>query len=277
MPGTIQQELKRILLKKRAGGETLVWLSEENLKALGTRPGTFAHQTTPPAPLKTAPPAIAQPASPVQPQISTSMQPDTQARLTAIQKASWEELKSLSASCGICGFCHECGHRFFAWGPPSARLLFVGDFPTQEEDETGTSFAGNAGVMVYKMGTAMGFSWQGNDRRKAVALVNLFKCRPHSPYTEQHIQACLPILKRQIELIAPDALVLMGALPLKCLNIQGSFSALKGSWTSYLGIPAVVIQSPSVILRFASMPEAFANERRQAWNTLQELMKYLQV
>ena len=183
--------------------------------------------------------------------------------------------RRFSGSCQACSLCNGCGHRFFAWGEPLARVLFVGDMPTQEEDETGTPFAGNAGTMLYKMGTAMGFSWQSHERKTAVSLVNLFKCRPTSPHTDQDIQACLPILKRQIELIAPDALVLMGILPLKCLNIQGSFNTLKGNWTSYLGIPAVVIQSPSVIMRFAAMPEAFANERRQAWNTLQQLMKFL--
>ncbi len=290
MPGTIQQELTRILLKKRATGDTLVWLSPENVKALTTRPGTYTQQNSttqpipqqPPAPRPVAPQPAPQPlvprpvAPPPAPQPLAPPAPDMQQRLNAIPKATWEELKDLCGNCSACSFCASCNHRLFAAGPASARLLFVGDFPTLEEDETGTPFAGNAGIMLYKMGRAMGFSWESNDRNQAVAVVNIFKCRPYSPQTEQHIQACLPILQRQIELIAPDALVLLGALPTKCLTGKTGFSSLKGTWQSYLGIPAVVIQSPSLIMRYANMPEAFANERRQAWNTLQELMKYLQ-
>ena len=199
-----------------------------------------------------------------------------QQRLSAIQKAGWEELKALCGNCNVCSFGAICGRRLFAAGAPSARLLFVGDYPTQEEDETGTPFAGNAGIMLYKMGKAMGFSWESTDRNQAVAVVNLFKCRPRSAPTEQHIQACLPILQRQIELIAPDALVLLGALPTKVLTGKTGFNALKGTLQSYNNRPAMVIQSPSVILRYANNPEAFANERRQAWNSLQELMKILQ-
>ena len=301
MPATIQQELTRILLQKRAAGDTLVWLSPNNVKALTTRPGTYTQQQPvvqqafsqqpiaqqpiaqqpgaqqpvaqqPPAPRPIAPQPPAQP--PTQPIAQPA--PDMQQRLAAIQKAGWEELNVLCANCNACTFCQGCRHRLFAAGRPSARLLFVGDYPTQEEDETGTPFAGNAGVMLYKMGKAMGFSWESNDRSQAVALVNLFKCRPSSAPTEQHIQACLPILQRQIELIAPDALVLLGAIPTKVLTGKTGFNALKGTLQSYNNRPAMVIQSPSLILRFANMPEAFANERRQAWNSLQELMKILQ-
>ncbi|MBR4220677.1 MAG: uracil-DNA glycosylase, partial [Victivallales bacterium] len=217
-----------------------------------------------------------QPLPPIQPQPVAPPVPDMQQRLSAIQKAGWEELKALCGNCNVCSFGAICGRRLFAAGAPSARLLFVGDYPTQEEDETGTPFAGNAGIMLYKMGKAMGFSWESTDRNQAVAVVNLFKCRPRSAPTEQHIQACLPILQRQIELIAPDALVLLGALPTKVLTGKTGFNALKGTLQSYNNRPAMVIQSPSVILRYANNPEAFANERRQAWNSLQELIKILQ-
>ena len=277
MPGTIQQELTRILLQKRAAGDTLVWLSPENVKALTTRPGTYTQQTVAQQPVAQQPPPVP-PTSAPQPLPQKPLPPlaqDQKQRLGDIPKASWVELKNLCDNCSACSYCSSCSHRLFAAGPSSARVLFVGDFPTLEEDETGTPFAGNAGIMLYKMGKAMGFSWESAERNQAVALVNLFKCRPNQPPTEAHIQACLPILQRQIELIAPDALVLLGALPTKCLTGKNDFIKQKGTWSSYRGIPAVVIQSPVLIMRYANLPEAFANERRQAWNTLQELMKYL--
>ena len=199
-----------------------------------------------------------------------------QQRLAAIKQAGWAELRALCGNCNACSFGSTCQHRLFAAGASSAKLLFVGDYPTQEEDETGTPFAGNAGIMLFKMGKAMGFSWESSDRSQAVAVVNLFKCRPRAVPTEQHIQACLPILQRQIELIAPDALVLLGPIPTKYLTGKTGFNALKGKLLSYNNRPAMVIQNPTTILRYANMPEAFANERRQAWNSLQELMKILQ-
>ena len=130
--------------------------------------------------------------------------------------------------------------------------------------------------MLFKMGKAMGLDWSENAKpQNAAGYANVLKCRPSVVPSEMQLSACLPILQRQIELLSPDTLVLLGAIPTKMLTGKSGFNKLKGTWDTYLGLPAAIIQSPSVIVRFAKQQSMFLLERRQAWATLQEVMNSL--
>ena len=327
-PGTIQQEMTRILTKMRGRGVKYAWLSDDNLKAMQNRPGQFssaqppaakAHmnhppaairppqpiqqpatmrppqpvvQATPPAPVQfSAPQQVAvpqrpmqQPApQPIQPPVAKQPTPSTiDAKLlseftAATKTADWNALANICRDCTLCGL-SSCRHKLFYSGAPKVRVLFVGDFPTADEDASGAPFSGQDGQMLFNMGKAMGLDWSANALpQTATGYVNVLKCRPASVPTETQLSACLPILHRQIELLAPETLVLLGAIPTKMLTGKSGFSKLKGTWETYLGLPAAIIQSPAVIVRFAKQQQIFLQERKQAWATLQEVMKSLQL
>lgn len=212
-----------------------------------------------------------------------AVQPTIDAKLfadfTAMAKnADWTSLASLSQDCTLCGLASTCKQKLFYTGAQKVRVLFVGDIPTFEEDESGTPFSGQAGQMLFNMGKAMGLNWASDaPPQTAAGYVNVLKCRPPYVPTEAQLSACLPILQRQIELLSPDTLVLLGAIPTKMLTGKSGFNKLKGTWDTYLGLPAAIIQNPSVIVRFANQQSVFLQERRQAWATLQEVMKSLQL
>ena len=98
-------------------------------------------------------------------------------------------------------------------GNPQAALMIVGEAPGAEEDRQGLPFVGPAGRLLDRMLAAIGLD------RSAVYITNMLPWRPpgnRSP-TAEELAICQPFLERQIELIAPRILVLVGGIAAKAL------------------------------------------------------------
>jgi len=83
-------------------------------------------------------------------------------------------------------------------------ILFIGEAPGAEEDKTGKPFVGRSGKVLDDMIKYMGI--------EDYAIINRLKCRPHlnaNPTSEQ-LEACHPFLLRQIELLNPALIILLG-------------------------------------------------------------------
>jgi DNA polymerase len=104
--------------------------------------------------------------------------------------------------------------------------------------------------------------------REEVFIGNIVKCRPpgnRNPEPEEAAQ-CLPYLNKQIELIKPKVLVLLGAVPLLHLLNQKGITRLHGQWFEYKGIKTLPTLHPAYLLR---NPDA----KKDAWSDLQKVMK----
>jgi DNA polymerase len=104
--------------------------------------------------------------------------------------------------------------------------------------------------------------------REEVFIGNIVKCRPpgnRNPEPDEAEQ-CLPYLKRQIELIRPKVLVLLGAVPLLHLLNKKGITRLHGQWFKYMGIKTMPTLHPAYLLR---NPAA----KKDAWDDLQKVMK----
>ena len=306
MPGTIQQELTRIMQAMREDGVRSVWLSPENADAVlhpvpaqalhplhqqgngplperqpanpvvqpasfGSQPAPSAQGAASPMPSAfSAPPAPApQPAPAPEPKPAPAMTEELKGKIAG---ASWEELGKMVAECHACALRGGCGEPCFFTGAPKPSVVFVGDAPFAEEAAQNRPFSGAAGEMLYKMGLAMKLDWTEGGERGA-AVLNILKCRPAMPPTQDALDACALYVRRQLELLSPKMLVFLGYLPAKVLcGMSGGFSSIKGKWLEYNGIPVMVIQNPAQIMRYAGNPAMFTEERRQAWKSLQEVM-----
>jgi DNA polymerase len=105
--------------------------------------------------------------------------------------------------------------------------------------------------------------------REEVYIANVLKSRPPENRTpEPHeIANCLPYLERQIAIIRPEFLCLLGKTAASALlDTALSVGRLRGRWHRYRGIPAIVTYHPSYLLR---QPSA----KKEAWDDLQMLMK----
>ena len=149
-------------------------------------------------------------------------------------------------------------------GNPAARLMIVGEAPGAEEDRQGLPFVGPAGRLLDRMLASIGLD------RSAVYITNMLPWRPpgnRSP-TAEELAICQPFLERQIELIAPRILVLVGGIAAKALlNRREGITRLRGQWfpfsTPRLGgtIEATATFHPAYLLRTPSA-------KREVWRDL---------
>ena len=149
-------------------------------------------------------------------------------------------------------------------GNPEAALMFVGEAPGAEEDRQGLPFVGPAGRLLDRMLASIGLD------RSAVYITNMLPWRPpgnRSP-TAEELAICQPFLERQIELIAPRILVLVGGIAAKALlNRREGITRLRGQWfpfsTPRMGgtIQATATFHPAYLLRTPSA-------KREVWRDL---------
>lgn len=96
-------------------------------------------------------------------------------------------------------------------GNPGARAMAVGEGPGAEEDASGLAFVGRGGRLFDRL-----LAEAGLDTDRDLLIANVVKCRPPAnrvPRAEE-ARACLPFLARQVELIDPRVVVLLGATAL---------------------------------------------------------------
>jgi uracil-DNA glycosylase len=158
-----------------------------------------------------------------------------------------EAVRSLIGDCRRCGLCEGRKNIVFASGPDQAELMVVGEAPGQEEDARGRPFVGPSGQMLDRMLTAvLGL------QRDQVYVLNCVKCRPpnnRDPLPAE-LQACLPFLAMQRDLVRPRVVLLMGTVAVQsCLRVPGGVKANRGRWHSWGGVPTTATFHPSYLLR----------------------------
>ena len=176
-------------------------------------------------------------------------------------------LKVLAQEVSVCRKCPQLAaartQTVFADGSPTARLMFIGEAPGADEDRTGVPFVGRAGQLLTDMITK-GMTL----KREEVYIANILKCRPpenRDPSNEESAN-CLPYLERQIDIVRPEFLCLLGRVAVQyLLGTTLSMSRLRGKWQRYRGIPTIVTYHPAYLLR---NPGA----KKDAWEDLQLLM-----
>ena len=162
-------------------------------------------------------------------------------------------------------------------GSLDARIMFVGEAPGAEEEIQGEPFVGPAGQLLTKMIQAMGL------KRSDVYIGNIMNWRPqlptvggvdqvgNRPPTEEEMRYCLPYLRAQIDVVAPELLVALGSTAAQGLLGFGSFKALgeiRGRWKDFAGRPLMVTYHPSYILRNQSN-----RSKRMIWEDLLQVME----
>lgn len=311
---SLLQCLGAILRKRQRAGLKSVWLSEANRRLLGTRavgapqarrneqsPANSANNTsaalkwqipdssrpapppvTTPAPRQANISPAAMPAVPPPPRPAVSSPGPACAQrspdyLQAVQSADWNSLCELVSACHACQLATTRNNLVFEDGFRQARLMFIGEGPGQDEDLQGVPFVGRAGQLLTNMIKAMGLDRNSQNKVNGVYIANIVKCRPpqnRNPLPEEST-LCLPFLKRQIELVKPECIILLGAVALKGLLGLTGISKLRGTWLEYEGIPVMPTFHPSYILRCERQPTLFLEEKRKVWSDLQAVMARL--
>ena len=185
---------------------------------------------------------------------------------TDIGTGDYRALRETALSCTRCRLCEGRTKVVFADGNPAGRLMVVGEAPGAHEDATGLPFVGQAGKLLDLMLASVSLS-----RRESVYICNVLKCRPpgnRNPLPDE-IEACAPLLKRQIELVAPEVLLAVGSFAAQLLTTTSkALGKLRGKVYSYQGVPLVVTYHPAALLRNPGWS-------RPAWEDLQLLRQIM--
>ena len=164
------------------------------------------------------------------------------------------DMDTLKAECLACTRCELCATRtnvVFGQGVPDAEVLFVGEGPGQSEDEQGLPFVGRSGQLLEKMLKAIGFD------RNECFITNVLPWRPpgNRTPTEGEIAVCLPFLKRQIDLVSPEVIMILGGSAANALLDNGEpISRMRGKWLEYKKsdggkVPVLASFHPAYLLR----------------------------
>ena len=181
-------------------------------------------------------------------------------RAVSIAKMDWETLEAAVRECTACSLCASRTQTVFGVGNRHADCLIIGEAPGADEDRLGEPFVGRAGKLLDPMLLAIGL------RREQVFIANVLKCRPpdnRDPAPEEATQ-CRPFLNRQIALIRPRFILVVGRIAAQnLLATDTPISKLRGQvhYFEPAHIPLVVSYHPAYLLRSPC-------EKRKAWDDL---------
>ena len=173
----------------------------------------------------------------------------------------WQSVELEVMNCKKCILHQTRTQTVFGVGDKKAQWMFIGEAPGLDEDRKGEPFVGRAGQLLTKMLKAIGFE------RNEVYIANVIKCRPpdnRNPRLEEIVQ-CLSYLHRQIQLVQPEIIVLLGGVAANALlKEQTPVSRLRGQIHRIENTQASVIVTyhPAYLLRSP-------NQKAAAWEDLQ--------
>ena len=156
-------------------------------------------------------------------------------------------------------------------GNLNAKVMLIGEAPGRDEDEQGIPFVGRAGQLLNKMLLAIKL------RREDVYITNVVNWRPpdNRTPTDDEILEYLPFLQRQIDIVKPKFIFLLGGIAAKAiLSTPLALGKLRGKWHEYKSL-----NLEESILTIASYHPAFLlrspQYKKHSWEDLQMLQEKL--
>jgi len=171
------------------------------------------------------------------------------------------ELEALVGQFEGCALKRTAKNTCFSRGSDTAKIMLIGEAPGRDEDIQGKPFVGRAGKLLDRMLASIGLD------ESQVYITNTIYWRPpgNRTPTAQEIESCAPFLSRQIELLAPEVLLVLGAPAAKAILGEPGIMRARGKWKIYRcgdrDIPTLATLHPAYLLR---KPE----EKRYAWRDL---------
>jgi uracil-DNA glycosylase family 4 len=248
-------------------------------RTMGNRPTKQAAASAPAAiptskpATQTAKPPVAPADAPIMPQnttppVSVLSVVNTSSLFESLERVEGDTLERIREDLGDCTRCrlHKQRNKIvFGAGNLRAELVFVGEGPGHDEDIQGLPFVGRAGKLLTQMIEAMGLT------REQVYICNVVKCRPpeNRKPEDDEVATCSPYLYRQLDVIAPKAIVCLGGTAAQALlKTKDSISRFRGTWFDYRGTKLLATYHPAYLLR---NPAA----KGEVWKDLQKVMAHL--
>jgi DNA polymerase len=179
-----------------------------------------------------------------------------------------ETMEQIWADIGNCTRCplHEGRTQIVQTvGNYQSDLMFVGESPGADEDAKGEPFVGRAGQLLNKIIEAIGM------KREEVCIGNINRCRPpgNRQPTRPEAHTCKPFLMREIAVIRPKVIVVMGNTALhNLLDTKVGITRMRGQFHDYFGVKVMPTFHPAYLLRDPS-------KKREVWDDMKKVRDYL--
>lgn len=179
-----------------------------------------------------------------------------------------DTIESIRAEIGNCTRCAlHTGRKqiVHSTGNFNAELMFVGEAPGADEDEQGFPFVGRGGQLLTKIIESIGMS------RDEVFIGNINRCRPpgnRAPEPDE-TAACRPFILREVAVIKPKAIVVLGATAAhNLLQVKTPISKLRGNFHEYFGVKVMPTFHPAYLLRDP-------HKKREVWEDMKMVRELL--
>src|SRR5215218_9339954 len=142
----------------------------------------------------------------------------------AVADDSLEKIAAEVRGCPLCKLSRKRKNAVSGEGQLAARIMFVGEAPGRSEDDKGRPFVGAAGRILDDLLKKAGIE------RSQVFITNVVKCRPPNNRVpeEDEAAACRPYLDRQVSLIKPKVICILGRTAYSSLLGGSSITASRG-------------------------------------------------
>ena len=150
-------------------------------------------------------------------------------------------------------------------------IMFIGEGPGETEDNFGKPFIGKAGQLLDKLITRMGYT------RESVFITNIVKCRPpgNREPLKNEVDACLPYLICQVEVVKPRVIVCLGRLAMNnLLGASYSITQQRGQRLEFMGIPVIPTFHPSYVLHQKTR-EGISKAKWDMWHDMENVLAIL--
>jgi DNA polymerase len=176
-----------------------------------------------------------------------------------------EGIHGAIAGCKLCRLWEGRTQIVNSTGNPNAKLMFIGEAPGADEDAQGKPFIGRAGQLLTKIIEAIGMS------REEVFIGNINRCRPpgnRAPMADE-AATCKPFLLREIAVIRPQVIVVLGATAMQnLLETKAPIGKLRGNFQDYFGIRVMPTFHPAYLLRDP-------HKKREVWDDMKKVKAVL--
>ncbi|MCD1295791.1 uracil-DNA glycosylase [Methanocella sp. CWC-04] len=145
-------------------------------------------------------------------------------------------------------------------GPIDAEIMIIGEAPGRNEDKHGKPFVGSAGKILNEVLEKNGI------KREKVYITNIVKCRPPKNRAPKagEVEACHPYLKKQIEIISPKLIVLLGKTAGETfLDRSVSLGDEHGKIFEHNGIPVLLAYHPAAIIYNRKLKDSLIEDMKK--------------
>jgi uracil-DNA glycosylase len=147
-------------------------------------------------------------------------------------------------------------HLVFGDGNPDAEIIFIGEAPGRNEDETGLPFVGAAGKFLDELLASI------NLGRRDVYITSILKYRPpknRDPKPEEKAEFW-PYLSAQLKVIQPKLIVTLGRHSTNCFLPDVQISKVHGQPLTWEGYTLLPLYHPAAALYNGKMRQTLIDD-----------------